>query len=115
MQRFQQMHWSSVKRWNVPSSFIPSKNSLSISWAPLTVLTGYSRPTDGKEAKPSTPVSQACTQDDLQAEAVSTWAMATLLYLQGMNRALNGDHIQIKMYLFLFPALFYNGMTFVLM
>lgn len=44
MQRFQQMHWSSVKRWNVPSSFIPSKNPLSISWAPLTVLTGYSRP-----------------------------------------------------------------------
>lgn len=113
MQRFQQMHWSSVKRWNVLLHSSKQKPTLHF-LSTLTVLTGYSRP-DGMEAKPSTPVSQVCTQDDLQAEAVSQWAIATLLYLQGLNRALNGDHIQIKTCLFLFPALFSDGPTFVLM
>lgn len=66
--------------------FIHSTQKLTLHFLSTpTVLMGYSRPTDGKEAKPSTPIRQAWTQDDLQAEAVSTCAMATLLYLQGLE------------------------------
>lgn len=89
--------------------FIHSKQKLTLHFLSTpTVLTGYSRPTDGKEAKPAPRMTFRLRQFFHGPRLLSS-------IFRDLNRTLNGDHIQIKMYLFLCPALFYNGMTFVLM
>lgn len=80
--------------------FIHSKQKLTLHFLSTpTVLTGYSRPTDGKEAKPAPRMTSRLRQFLHGPRLLSS-------IFRDLNRTLNGDHIQINTYLFLCPALF---------